>query len=228
LFEDLPGPVRVPVSFALSVGIFALLGVPFLAGGLGLGSYLRAAGLVVAASLVTAVLGALRRNHPGRRGDRVRPSQMWLWAPFLLLGVALASASRIKAPFPYDDIWVYLAWVREFLDAGDGAFSEPYFGGQVGASRARINGWLFEQAALSRVSGIDPVDLVLGYLGPTLVVMSLLAFYALARVLLRSGTAALLVGSLYALGLLLHLGGGGSAGSLRTSSSPGSCSCPWP
>jgi len=207
LFEDMTGPVGLPVSFAISVGIFALLGVPFLAGGLGLGSYLRAAGLVVAASLVTAVLGALRRNHPGRRGDRVRPSQMWLWAPFLLLGVALASASRIKAPFPYDDIWVYLAWVREFLDAGDGAFSEPYFGGQVGASRARINGWLFEQAALSRVSGIDPVDLVLGYLGPTLVVMSLLAFYALARVLLRSETAALLVGSLYALVHLLNLGG---------------------
>jgi hypothetical protein len=207
LFEDMTGPVGIPVSFAVSVGIFALLGVPFLAGGLGLGSYLRAAGLVVAASLVAAVLGALRRKHPGRRGDRARPSQMWLWAPFLLLGAALASASRIKAPFPYDDIWVYLAWVREFLDAGDGTFSEPYFGGQVGASRARINGWLFEQAALSRVSGIGPVELVLGYLGPTLVVMSLLAFYALARVLLRSETAALLVGSLYALVHLLNLGG---------------------
>jgi hypothetical protein len=207
LFEDMTGPVGIPVAFAISVGIFALLGVPFLTGGLGLESYLRAAGLVVAASLVTAVLGALRRKHPGPRGDRVRPSQMWLWAPFLLLGAALASRSRMKAPFPYDDIWVYLAWVREFLDAGDGTFSEPYFGGQVGASRARINGWLFEQAALSKASGIDPVELVLGYLGPTLVVMSLLAFYALARVLLRSETAALLVGSLNGLVHLLNLGG---------------------
>jgi len=207
LFEDLPGPVRVPVSFALSAGIFALLGVPLLTAGLGLGPYLWAAGLVVAASLLAAVLGALRRKDLGERGDRVRSSSIWLWGPFLLLGATLASASRIKAPFPYDDIWVYLAWVREFLDAGDGTFSEPYFGGQVGASRAQINGWLLEQAALSRVSGIDPVELVLGYLTPTLVVVSLLAFYALARVLLRSGTAALLVGSLYALGLLLHLGG---------------------
>jgi hypothetical protein len=66
--------------------------------------------------------------------------------------------------------------VRESLDAGNGAFREPYFGGHAGDSRAQINGWLFEQAALSRVSGIDPVDLVLGYL------TSLLAFSALARV----------------------------------------------
>jgi len=207
LFEDLPGPIVVPVSFAISVGIFALLGVPFLTMGLGLGPYLRVAGAIVAASLVMAALGALRREHPGLDRTRELSASDWLWGPFLLLGAALAAVSRVKEPFPYDDIWVYLAWVREFLGAGDGAFREPYFGGQVGDSRAQINGWLLEQAALSRVSGIDPVELVLGYLTPTLVLMSLLAFYALARVLLRSRTAALTVGSLYALGLFLRLGG---------------------
>ncbi len=207
LFEDLPGPVVMPVSFATSVGIFALLGVPFLVMGLGLGPYVWVVGAIVAASLVMATLRALRRKHPGFDGTRDRLVSYWLWGPFLLLGAALAAVSRAKDPFPYDDIWVYLAWVREFLDSRDGSFSEPYFGGHVGESRAQINEWLLEQAALSRVSGIDPVELVLGYLTPTLVVMSLLAFYALARVLLRSGTAALLVGSLYALGLLLRVGG---------------------
>ena len=207
LFEDLPGPVVAPVSFAVSVGGFALLGVPFLAMNLGLEPYLWVAFAIVASSLVVATLGALRRKHPGRDDARDRLAPDWLWGPFLLLGAALATVSRAKDPFPYDDIWVYLAWVREFLDAGDGGFREPYFGGQMGSSRAQINGWLLEQAALSRVSGIDSVDLVLGYLTPTLVLMSLLAFYALARMLLQSGTAALLVGSLYALGLLLRVGG---------------------
>jgi hypothetical protein len=210
LFEDLPVPVVVPVSFATSVGIFALLGVPFLAMNLGLGLYLWVAGTIVAASLAAAALAGTRHKQaerPEHRGAHVRPSSVWLWAPYLLLCTALASVFRAKEPFPYDDIWVYLAWVREFLDAGNGALREPYFGDPVGASRARVNGWLFEQAALSRASGIDPVDLVLGYLVPTLVVMSLLAFYALARVLLRNETAALLVGSLYTLGLLLDLGG---------------------
>ena len=64
---------------------------------------------------------------------------------------------------------------------------------------------MLEQAAFSRVSGIDPIELVLGYLRPTLVVMSLLAFYALARTLLKSETAALLAGSLYALFFLIQL-----------------------
>lgn len=206
-FRDLPLPVVVPVGFAVSVGIFALLGVPFLATDLGLGPYLWAAGAIVAASLAAAG-AALRRNRSGGAGGRVMPpASAWLWGPFLVLCAALASVYGVKKPFPYDDIWVYLAWIREFTDGGSGALREPYFGDPVGSSRARINGWLFEQAALSRVSGIDPVDLVLGYLVPTLVVMSLLAFHALARVLLRSGTAALLVGSLYALGLLLDLGG---------------------
>ncbi|HKH09919.1 MAG TPA: DUF6077 domain-containing protein [Rubrobacter sp.] len=207
LFRDLPGPVVVPVSFAGSVGVFALLGVPFLAMGLGLGPYLWVAGAIVAASLAAAAAGALSRKHPWQEGARVHPPSVWLWGLFLLLCAALASVYQIKEPFPYDDIWVYLAWVREFLEAGSGPLREPYFGDPVGTSRAQINGWLLEQAALSRASGIDPVELVLGYLVPTLVVMSLLAFYALARVLMRSGTAALLVGSLYALGLLLDLGG---------------------
>ena len=66
---------------------------------------------------------------------------------------------------------------------------------------------MFEQAALSKASGIDPVDLVLRDLTPTLVMMSLLALHALARVLLRDRTAALLVASLYALGLLLDVEG---------------------
>jgi hypothetical protein len=52
---------------------------------------------------------------------------------------------------------------------------------------------------------MDPTQLILGYLKPTLVVMSLLAFYALARTLLKSETAALLTGSLYALFFLINL-----------------------
>jgi len=81
--------------------------------------------------------------------------------------------------------------VREYRSGGRLAFEEPFFGGEVGVSRARINGWLLEQAAASRVSGVDPVDLGFSYLNPTLVVVSLLAFYALARVLFESERVAL-------------------------------------
>lgn len=203
--EHFSGVVVVPVSFTLSVGIFALLGVPFLMLHQSLESYLWVSGAIVAASLVASAFTVFRRKASAGNGVQIRLSLIWLWIPFVLLSAALASVSRTRVPRPYDDIWVYLAWVRGFLNADKLALREPYFGNQIGMSRAQINGWLVEQAALSKISGIDSVDLVLRFLSPTLVVMSLLAFYALVRILLRSETAALLAGSLYGLGFLVQL-----------------------
>jgi hypothetical protein len=111
----------------------------------------------------------------------------------------------LRVPHPYNDIWVYLAYVREFLSADNLALYEPYFGRMTELSRAQINGWLLVQASLSRISGIDPVELVVGYLAPTLVVVALLAFYALGRTILRSEAAALLAGCLCALFFLVNL-----------------------
>ena len=203
--EHLSGAVMVPVSFAISVGIFALLGVPFLLLHQSLELYIWIAGAIVAASLVAAVLRMLRRKPTAENGARIRSSLIWLWIPFLLLSTALACVSMSRTQGTLGDIWVYLASVREFLSADKLALHDPYFGNEVGASRVKIDGWLLEQAALSRVSGIDPIELVLTYLKPTLVVMSLLAFYALALTLLKSEAAALLAGSLYALFFLIYL-----------------------
>src|SRR5215212_950894 len=204
--ERVSGAVMIPVSFTINVGIFALVGVPFLLLHQSLGLYLWVACTIVAAAMVGAVVRVFYRKPAVQNGIPIGFSFNWLWVPFLLLSTAFASISRIRAPLPYDDIWVYLAWVREFANADKLALREPYFGNQIGTSRAQINGWLLEQAALSKVVGIDSVELVLRYLVPTLVVMSLLAFYALARILLKSETAALLTGSLYELGFLIHLG----------------------
>jgi len=117
----------------------------------------------------------------------------------------LAYIARITSPSYYGDIWIYLSWVREYLGGDRLASVEPFFGGDVGLSRARINGWLLEQASVARVSGVDPVDLVFSYLNPTLVVVALLVFYALARTLFKSEKAALLSGCLYSLFFLIHL-----------------------
>jgi hypothetical protein len=204
--EHVSGAVMIPVSFTINVGIFALVGVPFLLLHQSLGLYLWVACTIVAAAMVGAVVRVFYRKPAVQNGIPIGFSFNWLWVPFLLLSTAFASISRIRAPLPYDDIWVYLAWVREFANADKLALREPYFGNQIGTSRAQINGWLLDQAAFSKVAGIDSVELVLRYLVPTLVVMSLLAFYALARVLLKSETAALLTGSLYELGFLIHLG----------------------
>ena len=75
----------------------------------------------------------------------------------------------------------------------------------MGVSRVAINGWLLEQAAKIRVSGIDTIDLVLRYFAPMLVVEAMLALYALARVLFERETAALFVACVCALFFLVNL-----------------------
>jgi Family of unknown function (DUF6077) len=204
--EHISGAAMIPISFTISLGIFALVGVPLLLLHQSLLLYLWVAYAIVAAAIAGAVIRIFYRKPSDQKGIPIGFSFDWLWVPFLLLGTAFASESRIRAPLPDDDIWVYLAWVREFANADKLALLEPYFGHRIGMSRAQIDGWLLDQAALSKIAGIDSVEMVLRYLAPTLVVMSLLAFYALARVLFKSETAALLTGSLYELGLLIHFG----------------------
>ena len=209
-FRDrISGPAVVPVGFAISTGLFGLLGVPFLISHQSIEFYLWAAGAALTASLATAGWRALRAEMPAaepKAESEVEgyspygPPAGWLWAPLALLGGGLAFVATRRVPNNYDDVWVYLSWVRDFAGAERLALRDPYFGERIGEfSRVKVNGWLLEQAALSRVSGLDPIELVLRYLTPTLVVVALLAVYALARTLLKSERAAVLSASIYAL-----------------------------
>ncbi len=211
LREHFSGVALLPTAFVISTGGFALLGLPMLMLQSTLETYLWLSGAVVAAFLLASVLVAaltvLVWNRPAEAGTDAASGDRGgvMWLPFLALVAVLAYITRITAPSSFGDIWIYLSWVREYLGGGRLAFEEPFFGGEVGLSRARINGWLLEQAAVSRASGVDPVDLVFSYLNPTLVVVSLLAFYALARVLFESERVALFCGCLYSLFLLVHV-----------------------
>ena len=210
-FRDyISGPAVVPVAFAVSTGLFGLLGVPLLISHQSIEFYLWTGGAVLAVSLAMAGRKALRARvptaepkvEPVAEGEVVpyEPPAGWLWVPLALLGGGLAFVATRRVPNNYDDIWVYLSWVRDFASAERLALRDPYFGERVGElSRVKVNGWLLEQAALSRVSGLDPIELVLRYLTPTLVVVALLAVYALALALLRSERAAVLSASVYAL-----------------------------
>jgi hypothetical protein len=211
LSEDFSGAALLPAAFVLSAGAFALLGLPLLVLQSSMGAYLWVSGATVAVSLLVAVIAvvfsALRREQTAepRTGFLDHDHGGLLWVPFLTLVAALAYISRFNAPNFFGDVWIYLSWIREYFGGDALASVEPYFGGEVGLSRARINGWLLEQAAFSMVSGVDPVDLLFSYMNPALVVLALLAFYALARTLLKSEKAALFCGCLYALFFLVHL-----------------------
>jgi hypothetical protein len=211
LSEHFSGAALLPAAFVLSAGAFALLGLPLLILQSSMGAYLWVSGAMVGVSLLVAaiavVFSALRREQTAESRISFLDHDYGglLWVPFLTLVAALACISRFNAPSFFGDVWIYLSWIRKYLGGDALASVEPYFGNAVGLSRARINGWLLEQAAFSRVSGVDPVDLLFSYMNPALVVVALLAFYALARTLLKSEKAALFCGCLYALFFLVHL-----------------------
>lgn len=195
------GAAIVPVAFALSTGLFGLTGVPFLIVHASIEAYLWTAGAMLAVFLAGALWRTLGGGGSPTEDDPPDgPSGGWLWAPFGLLAAVLAFVSTRRVPGSYDDVWVYLAWVRDFSVSEGLALRDPYFGEAVGGlSRVKVNGWLLEQAALSRVSGIDPIEMVLRYLTPALVVVALLAVYALARALFEDERAAVICGCVFAL-----------------------------
>lgn len=221
LGNTLPGPALIPIGFALSTGLFGLAGVPVLLMHQSIEVYLWVSATILAAFLAVAALRVLlpskmqimkrvdkepmAQGHVAgggsTTGDHERgTSAGLLWLPFSFLCGVLAFVATRRVPNDNDDIWVYLSWVRDLISAEHLALNNPYFGWEVGKlSRVHVNGWLVEQAALSRVSGIDPIEMVLRYLTPVLVVVALLAVYALATVLLRSGRVGVFCASAYAL-----------------------------
>ncbi|MGF1472453.1 MAG: DUF6077 domain-containing protein [Rubrobacteraceae bacterium] len=207
--ESFSGLGRLPVAFALGAGIFGVLAIPFFVLHRSFGEYLWASGLVLAAFLIPAALEVWHMEEPesvGRAPDRTSAIANLLWVPFVGLGAVLAYTATRVVPAPNEDHWAYLAYIREYSNSESLGSLNPFYGTEVdGFSRLTINGWLSIQAAFSRVSGIDPGDLASLYLPPVLVLMSLLAFYWLARVLFEDRGAALLAGSLYGLFLLFYL-----------------------
>jgi hypothetical protein len=205
--EYFSGVALAPAAFVTSVGLFALSAVPMLVAEATLSAYLLVCGAIVASFLLAAVVMTFRpeREVDEDTGFAVSDRGGIMWAPFAGLVAVMAYIARTTAPSVFGDIWIYLSWVREYLGGDRLATLEPFFSSDAGLSRAKINGWLLEQAAVSRVSGVDPVHLAFSYLNPALVVVAFLVFFALARILLRSETAALFSGCLYALFFLVHL-----------------------
>jgi hypothetical protein len=201
LGSELPGVARVPVAFVLSAGVFGLAALPMLMLDRSIAFYPVICGVILALSLGLAVVRLGWKRVPEEDVERsvVGLSTKLLWVPFLLLTGMLAWISASNVPKPAEDAWVYLSYVRDFLESGR-------LGAGASSSRLTVNGWLPEQSMLSLVSGLDPVTLVLRYLAPTLVVMALLALYVLARTLLKNEKAALVIGSLSALFFLIGLG----------------------
>ena len=198
--------LRVALAVPLGVAAFGLPALAALALKTSFAAYLAAGRWVVTLSLVVLLYLALRKLITGRAPEQAsgQVSGWWdllLWVPFAGLTGVLAALSAVTFHEPNTDVWTYIRFVEEFSGS-------PALNASVeGFSRTTLGGWFLVQAALSEVSGVQPVTLTLSYLAPFLVVAAVLAFYGTARVLFENESAALFVGCLYALFLLVSLDG---------------------
>jgi tetratricopeptide (TPR) repeat protein len=107
--------------------------------------------------------------------------------PFLLIAFLLAITAVLyiflstMSTWSSGDFW-YLDYIRDYLDAT-----------RFTVTGANLReGWWVLQAMLDRVAGVEPLDAFRFYLPPLLLVVSLLAFYSLARELFKNRNIALL------------------------------------
>lgn len=217
-----PGVALVPAAVALGLGLYGVLGTTMLLTRQTLNTYLWSSAAVLAVFLVAAAVRAFlpagkgkgegggtdgNAENNGETEDGSSAGSRLLWMPFVALGGVLVYLAGKDVPLVDGDTWNALAWVREYLSPGRLAMNEPYFENPVPeVSRILINGYLLEQAALSRLTGIDPVTLVVHMLSPTLIAVALLAVFALGRFLFGGQGPALVAGCGYALFMLIHTG----------------------
>ncbi len=192
-YDGLHLPLSFPVAFAFSAGLFGLLALPFLVLRWSPDVYLLVCGAVIALSLAGMVFLARRGGTDGAPRER---GAWLLWFP-LAAGTIVLAATAVRVFHPPDgDMWSYLGFVQGFSDVVQ---SRSAWG------RYALNGWMFEQAALVRITGLEPVSLVQDHIAPVVVVVAVLAIWWLARVLFGS-RAALLVACVAVIVCLIQAG----------------------
>lgn len=99
-----------------------------------------------------------------------------------------------KAPvWRYGDAWFYVPVMRSFLQSPNLEVVDVYIGKNLMGARQLFGGWWVFQAYLSGLGNIAPVDMLLVYIRPLLMIVSLLGVYGLTKELSRNTRTALLV-----------------------------------
>lgn len=154
--------------------------------------------LAIVLSTVLVFVHLLRPELIQRWGAQILTRTRWTKLNILLLALFLAVLLATMAFFSseagiwaYGDRWTYTAWIRQFAEFTHLDYSDPRYAAGGNDARALLSGFLVLEAFLSRIAGLDPIQLFSLYLPPVLLGVSLLAFYGLARELFRNANAAL-------------------------------------
>lgn len=190
------GPVeRLAVAMPLGLGIVALPGLIALERHADLQEFAVLHSVVATLACGVAML-FWRSDQPADSSDESGgPGRFLLMGLLLVMAGGILTAplwaeGRISADF---DDWTYFAYASDHIDTNELNASEPFLGTDEPVNpRMRSNVWVLLQAQVADVAGVPVSEAVLEYLRPLLAVLALAATFALARVLFRNLTIALL------------------------------------
>ncbi len=156
---------------------------------------------ILLSAVLSACLVSVHFLRPGlaqRWGTHVLTRPRLTKLNILLLVLFLAALLAIIVFFSssaglwaYGDRWTYTAWLRQFIELPHLDYSDPRYAADGNDARALLSGFLVLESLISKISRLDPIQVFSLYLPPVLLVVSLLAFYGLAKELFRNTNSAL-------------------------------------
>lgn len=200
---------RLALAFVASL---ALLGIPAQAvifAHTNLVVYVWAFAVCTIVLVVAAAIKNLLTPLDERAQDKTDRTPVWLVVAIVMLAAGLVFFHLNS--FMDGDQFDNLGWIQGILHDPHIFVTEPRFGTAPVSPRFLFSGWFVQQAMMSFVSGVDPVDLV----GPQqvpLILLSLAAMYYLAQRVTNRRNAAAWITLAWGFYLLLWNQGGSFAG----------------
>jgi len=183
---------RLSIALPLSLGIMTVPAVIALLVEMALGLYIGiflaiclALSLVYIRRLETRPKIGLRQRWRGLTRDINLSLAIVLTMILVVVIPLVAYAPRGR------DNFVFLGYIRQYLDLGKLVPSEPSLGTNYIGPRNSLDPSLLHLTFLARLSGCDPIPMLGRYLPPLLAIFSILAFYGFAKQVLGNANYAL-------------------------------------
>lgn len=184
---------RIPLSFVLSLGLSAPIGVAALLLHLSLELFIVGFAILCIVLLLLYVLGSRKGawSHPPvarpLNGSRLNRPLLGLFVVLAVVTSLLTFNTRTGG-----DVWTYGGYVCEYMNGAPLNQSEPFMGtGLAEPPRTWFNFWGLVQAFIGRTAGVDAIDVIKGPFAPLVGIISILSFYSCARELFGDRNRAL-------------------------------------
>jgi tetratricopeptide (TPR) repeat protein len=184
---------RIPLSFVLSLGLSAPIGVAALLLHLSLEFFIVGFAILCIVLLLLYVLGSRKGAWSQQsfarslNGSRLNRPLLSLFAVLAVVTSLLTFNIRTGG-----DVWTYGGYVREYMNGAPLNESEPFMGtGLAEPPRTWFNFWGLVQAFIGRMARVDAIDLVKGPFAPLVGIISILSYYSWARELFGDRNGAL-------------------------------------